>query len=85
MATETKPSVVKVNSKPSSSGYHVGSSSSSKGKFDSSLNKKKIVGGGSSSSFKQSFDSKHKSITTVTKTEVTPFCDFFFQIWCFGS
>jgi len=70
MATETKPSVVKVNNKPSGSGYHVGSSS--KPKFDSSLNKKKFVGGGGggSSSSKQSFESKHKINTSLTKTEV---------------
>uniref|UniRef100_A0A5B6YN60 Uncharacterized protein n=1 Tax=Davidia involucrata TaxID=16924 RepID=A0A5B6YN60_DAVIN len=40
--------------------------SSSKGKFDSSVNKKKVA----KSSIKQPVDSRNKSVTTVTKTEV---------------
>lgn len=58
MATETKSNVVKV--KPSNQ------DGSSKGKLDySALNKRKIE-----SSSKQPVNSKHKSVTTATKTEV---------------
>lgn len=60
MATDTKSNAVKV--KPS--GYQDGSSS--KSKFDSSINKKKVIG----NSIKQVVDPKHKTITTVSKTEV---------------
>ncbi|CAK9184877.1 unnamed protein product [Ilex paraguariensis] len=61
MSAETKSSVVKV--KPSSGNQD---GSSSRGKIDSTANKKKVV----VSSTKQSVDSKHRSSTTFTKTEV---------------
>ncbi|KAM6559537.1 hypothetical protein CsatA_028776 [Cannabis sativa] len=57
MATETKTAVVKLKSS--------NQDGSSKGKFDHSINRKKIE-----SSSRQSFDSKPKTITTTVKTEV---------------
>lgn len=57
MATETKTTVAKI--KPTNPG------GSSKGKIDSSINGKKIE-----SSSKQIADSKHKSVSTITKFEV---------------
>lgn len=65
MASESKSNAMKV--KPSSQG---GSFSSSKGKPVLPLsNKKKIESTTPTSSTKQTFDSKHKSVTSVAKSE----------------
>lgn len=58
MATETKTTVAKVKPANPSGG-------SSKGKVDSSVNRKKIE-----SSSKQIVDFKQKSVSTVKKSEV---------------
>jgi hypothetical protein len=64
MASDSKSTVVKVRP----------SNQDSKGKLDSSIvNKKKAE-----SSTKQPFDSKQKSVTTVTKTEVP-----IWKVYCF--
>ena len=74
MASDSKSTVVKVRP----------SNQDSKGKLDSSIvNKKKAE-----SSTKQPFDSKQKSVTIVTKTEVPIwkvycFLYFFCRIVCF--
>ena len=72
MTTETKANLVKVKTS--------GQDSSSKGKFDAAMNRKKIE-----SSSKQPVNAKHKSVSTViTKVEV-PISNFLVKLNLFRS